>query len=181
MKNIEAKIKEICEMKQVTQDNQIIKGECQFRDLVKSIKIYNDKFDELERDTSKKEEKINELEEKARKMDKKDDDLNRAIDRHEQYSHKNCILVHGVNKSENEDTDVVVTETLNVLLQEKLTDIDIDRSHRIGTLKKSKKSSPIIIKFARYNIRNRVFKNKKKLKDTGISKTESLSQKRMEC
>ena len=84
-------------MKQVTQDNQIIKGECQFRDLVKSIKIYNDKFDELERDTSKKEEKINELEEKARKMDKKDDDLNRAIDRHEQYSHKNCILVHGVN------------------------------------------------------------------------------------
>ena len=44
MKNIEAKIKEIFEMNQVTQDNQI-KGECQPRDLVKSIEFYNEKFD----------------------------------------------------------------------------------------------------------------------------------------
>ena len=36
MKNIEDKINEICKMNQVTQDNQI-KGECQLRDLVKSI------------------------------------------------------------------------------------------------------------------------------------------------
>ena len=46
---------------------------------------------------------------------KKIDDLNRAIDRHEQYSLRNCILVHGVKESENEDTDVVVTETLNAV------------------------------------------------------------------
>ena len=39
---------------------------------------------------------------------------------------------------------------------------------------------PIIIKFARYNIRNRVFKNKNKLKDTSVSITESLTQKRMQ-
>ena len=166
-------------MNQVTQDNQI-KGECQLRDLVKSIEFYNEKFDELERDNRKKEEKINELEENSRKMDKKMNDLNRVIDRQEQYSHRNCILLHGVKESENEDTDTVVTETLNELLLEKLTDIDIDRSHRIGRLKKGKQSRPIIIKFARYNIRNRVFKNKKKLKDTGISITESLTQKRMQ-
>ena len=95
MKNIEAKIKEIWEMNQVTQDNQI-KGECQLRDLVKSIEFYNEKFDELDRDNRKKEEKINELEEITRKMDKKNDDLNRAIDKHEQYSRRNWILVHSV-------------------------------------------------------------------------------------
>ena len=38
--NTEAEIKEIWEMYQVTQDNQI-KGECQLRDLVKSIEFYN--------------------------------------------------------------------------------------------------------------------------------------------
>ena len=65
-------------------------------------------------------------------------------------------------------------------MQEKLTDIEIDRSHQIGRLKKGKQSRPIIIKFARYNIRNRVLKNKKKLKDTGVSITESLTQKRMQ-
>ena len=82
MKNIEAKIKEIWYINHVTQDNQI-KGECQLRDLVKSIEFYNEKFDELERDNRKKEEKTNELKEKSREMDKKINDLNRDIDRQE--------------------------------------------------------------------------------------------------
>ena len=69
MRNIEAKIKEICEMNQVIQDNQI-KDECQLRGLIKSIEFYNEKFDELERDNRKKKEKINELEEKTINMDK---------------------------------------------------------------------------------------------------------------
>ena len=106
-------------------------------------------------------------------MDKKIDDLNRVIDKQEQYSRRNCILLHGMKESENEDTDAVVTETLNELLQEKLTDIDIDRSHQ-QTIKAHHHQV-----CQRYNIRNRVFKNKKQLKDTGVSITKSLTQKRM--
>ena len=83
-------------------------------------------------------------------------------------------------ESENEDTDVIVKEILNELLQEKFANVDIDRSHQIGTIKNIKQSRCIIIKFARYNIRNRVFKNKKKLRDTAISITESLTRKRMQ-
>ena len=107
----------------------------------------------MERDYRKNEEKINKLEEKTRKIDKKIDDLNRVIDRHEQCSRRNCILVHGVKEIENEDTSVVVTETLNELLQDKITNVVINRSHRIEKLKKGEHSRPIIIKFARYNIR----------------------------
>ena len=70
MKYIEAKIKEIWEMNQVTQDNQV-KVECQLKGLVKSIEFCNEKFDELERDNGIKEEKINELKKKTKKMDKK--------------------------------------------------------------------------------------------------------------
>ena len=69
MKNVEPKIKKICEMNQVKQDNQI-KGECQLRNLVKSTEFYNEKFDKLERDNRKKEEKISEREEKTKKMNK---------------------------------------------------------------------------------------------------------------
>ena len=83
-------------------------------------------------------------------------------------------------ESENEDTDVIVKEIFNELLQEKFANVDIDRSHQIGTIKNIKQSRCIIIKFARYNIRNRVFKNKKKLRDTAISITESLTRKRMQ-
>ena len=57
---------------------------------------------------------------------KKIDNLNRVIDRQEHYSRRHCILLPGLKESENEDTDTVVTETLNEILQEKLTDIDTD-------------------------------------------------------
>ena len=71
------------------------------------------------REITERKEKIIEPEEKTRKMDKNINDLNRVIDRQEQYSRRNCILVHGVKESENEDTDVVVRETLNELFARK--------------------------------------------------------------
>ena len=67
---------------------------------------------------------------------KKTDDLNRVIDRNKQYSRRNCILMHDAKESENEDTSVVVTETLNELLQEKLRDVDIIKVIRQENLKK---------------------------------------------
>ena len=68
MKNIETKVKEIGELDQTTQDNQI-KGGSQLIDFIESMQIYNKNFGKLESDN--KEEKINELEENTSKMDKK--------------------------------------------------------------------------------------------------------------
>lgn len=48
MKNIKEGNKEICEVNQVTQDNQI-EGECHLRYLVKPIEFYNGKIEKLER------------------------------------------------------------------------------------------------------------------------------------
>ena len=58
---------------------------------------------------------------------------------------------------------------------------DIDRSHRLGKSKSSinGKPCPIIVKFVRYSTRNRIYINKKKLKGTGNSVTESLTVKRI--
>ena len=62
-----------------------------------------------------------------------------------------------------------------------ITHLDIDRSHRLGNRKLDKsKPRPIIIKFSRYNVRARIFKNKKKLKGKRTSVTESLKKTRME-
>ena len=56
---------------------------------------------------------------------------------------------------------------------------DIDRSHRIEKLSPRKKRA-IIVKFFRYNDQRKVFSNKKKLKNCGISITESLTARQME-
>ena len=61
----------------------------------------------------------------------------------------------------------------------KITDNDIDRTHRIRKPKNNGKPRPVIIKFARYNDRKRLFSSKKLLKDSGVSIMESLTAFRM--
>ena len=66
-------------------------------------------------------------------------------------------------------------------LELELTEKELDRTHRIGNPKSgNKRPRPIIVKFARYNTRRKVFLNKKRLKNTGISITESLTKHSME-
>ena len=66
-------------------------------------------------------------------------------------------------------------ETIETKMNIKITDNDIDRTHRIGKPKNNGKPRPVIIKFARYNVRKKIFSSKKVLKDSGVSITESLT------
>ena len=91
------------------------------------------------------------------------------IDRQEQYSRRNCILIHGIAENKEENTNIDILDV-------KIDEIDIDRSHRIGRYDKAKKKSrPVIVKFARYNVRGRVFQEKQELKGSGKSITKGLT------
>ena len=80
-----------------------------------------------------------------------------------------------------EDTDQMVLDVVNNKLNFEMSQIRIDRSHRLGKRKGTgQKPRAIIVKFTRYKDRHHVFRNKKLLKGTGISVTESLTVKRME-
>ena len=57
--------------------------------------------------------------------------MDRNLDRHEQYSRRNCLLTHGVKENEKEDTDEAVTE-FEKKIEEKLSANDIDRSDGLG-------------------------------------------------
>ena len=61
---------------------------------------------------------------------------------------------------------------------EGITIHDIDRTHRLGKRKPDNNvTRPIIVKFARYNVRDRIFKTKKKLKGKNNSIKESLTKR----
>ena len=60
-----------------------------------------------------------------------------------------------------------------------LSDFVIDHSHRLGKPKPTK-PRPIIVKFTCYNIRSKIFSNKKSFKGSNISLTESQAQKRVD-
>ena len=62
-----------------------------------------------------------------------------------------------------------------------LSDHNIDRTLRIGAVTPTRtQQRPIILKLVKYADRNKVFTDKKNLKNSGISITESLTTRRME-
>ena len=63
-------------------------------------------------------------------------------------------------------------------MQGKVSVNDIDRSHRLGKKHTGSRPRPIIIKFARHNVRNAIFR-KKILKAQAVSVTENLTKKRI--
>ena len=86
------------------------------------------------------------------KMNERMEGTENKIDRQEEYSRRNCILIQGLLKKrkthKEENTDQQAIDLTNDNLHIKINETDIDRSHRIGRCDKAKKKErPIIGKF----------------------------------
>ena len=93
------------------------------------------------------------------------------VDRQEQYSWRNCIVVHGVKKNQNKYTKKVVVKKIKSEMNLDISPGDTDCTHRIGVLNEDK-NRPIIVKFVRYMDRRQVFTNKKRLTGQDITITK---------
>ena len=83
--------------------------------------------------------------------------LSSEIDDLEQYSRRNCLVLHGVNESNAENTNEIIIKTFSEELGVEIKEDDLDRSHRLGKSKrKDNKPRPIIVKFARYAVRREI-------------------------
>ena len=158
MQNLEKEIKILWNTGQTTQENEI-KGTAQLTGLEESVNFINEKFQECERDRRKKKE----LKENISTVSKKLDDLDSVVDRQEQYSRRNCLLLHGIEEESNENTDQRVIEVLCESLGQTISIQDIDGTHRLPGKKENGKSRPAILNFVLYNIRNLILETKKKL------------------
>lgn len=102
------------------------------------------------------------------------DDLELKLDQAEQYSRRNCIRIAGLPESENEDTTSVTMELINdtMALDPPLELQEVDRLHRVGK-PDSQKPRGIIVKFATYRSRARVFSAKAALSDKRFGPTQT--------
>ena len=161
MHNLEKQVGQIFKMLQKTED-RLIKGECQLTDLAKGVDFITQKFDEYEKDQREKDAIIATLQNELKNANIKVEDLEKKMERQEQYSRRNCILIHGLKEEKNESTDDRVLKLFREELNEDVLLVDLDRTHRIGKKRDScSKLRPVIVKLARYNIREKVFKSKK--------------------
>ena len=175
LKTLELKVNE--KLSSSTKDAQV-KGAKQLEVVSESIKFINEKFEEYEADLKQKEKEIAELKEDLTSLKEKFFQVDRTLDHQEQYSRRNCLLVHGVEEKYNEDTDQEIINIVKNDLGEETTIHDIDRTHRLGKLNLDNNvPRAIIVKFTRYNVRNKIFKTKEKLKGKTVSITESLNGK----
>ena len=111
----------------------------------------------------------------VRKLEQANVVLTNQLDDLEQYSRRNCLLLHGINEEQRESTTAVIElckKSLGVTLERN----DIDRSHRVGK-PQGDKPRPLIVKYVRYEKRE-VLAAKRKLKGTKNLVTENLTKRR---
>ena len=103
-----------------------------------------------------KDAKILALEGKVSALESSMDDL-------EQYTRRNSVRLYGLPETEGEETTAATVNALNenLLLDPPLTTQEIDRLHRVGP--RGDKPRPVLIKFATYRSRHRVYANRKAL------------------
>ena len=82
--------------------------------------------------------------------------LQEDVDDLEQYSRRNCLLVHGLKEEDGENTTNKVLKVFKDKLGLSTKSSEITRSHRLGK-KKSDKTRPIIAKFISYKPRSEVY------------------------
>lgn len=180
LRNVEIQMKKNYIVGQETKDSQI-KGEQHLEELTKSVKFLSSKIDEYEQERKENQKVINDLTSNVAQLSEQVKKLTLLNDQQEQYSRRNCLLVHGIEENKHEKTDDLVIETLKSNLEIDISTNDIDRTHRIGKPRGSgEKPRPIIVKLTRYNVRSKIYGSKKKLKGKSISITESLTATRLE-
>ena len=145
-----------------------------------SVKFCSNQYDEFHKTKGSLIQRLDKLEKAKNMLETKLTKAVALIDDQQQYSRRNCLLFHGVKEESSEDTDNIVTEICAEKLRLEVDKSMIDRSHRIGPKKKDQKLRPIIVKFCSYRDRSKVFYNKKMLKGSGVTITESLTKTRMD-
>lgn len=134
---------------------------------------------------------ITSLRERVHQLEQRVDELTKQEDRSNQYSRRNCLRVSGIKESTDESIDDLVMGVIsatgaNVTLDE------VDRTHRLGRPKPqssgrnnaSPRPRDIIIKFATYRARQKVYKLRSNLKSSDNFKrvfiNEELTKQRGE-
>ena len=101
LKNLEKDIKSIYVL---ANDNKAssIKGEKQLVDLTESVKLISTKFDQYEKDRKEHIETIKNLRKEVNNLSEKLENSEKKIEDQEQYSRRNCLLIHGIEETDKE-------------------------------------------------------------------------------
>ena len=106
--------------------------------------------------------------------------LRKELDRQEQYSRRNCIVLDGIKASPNDGPNEHLTKTKQILTDSFSNDDEIitglDKAHPISPINNNGKQS-FILRFNKHSIVSRLYRNRTNLK-RGITARPSLTKSR---
>ena len=103
LKQIESNVKKLLQLHEESKN-------AQFK-VTESVQHLSDIFDDMEKENKKRNEKISKLEEWIKNLESENKGFLVSINEIEQYSHRNCLLLHGIKEKWKEDTDDVVIKS----------------------------------------------------------------------
>ena len=140
-------VKDIDKLPLSNNNNNQIKGKKLLVDLSESIKFMSDKFDEFEKERQVQKQVTEELRGEASSINEKRNSITEQADQQEQYSRRNCLLIHWIAERNQENTEDLALEIFKEKLDIELTQRSLDRTHQIGkNYKSSNRPRPVIVK-----------------------------------
>ena len=112
-----------------------IKGIEQLNEMNSVITFINEKFVEFEKKIKSNNKEIKILRKENSYLTKRLEEIDVILDRQEQYSRRNCLLIHGADEVEGEDTNELSIKVVEEHMNQKIKPEDIYGSHRLGNQK----------------------------------------------
>ena len=147
------------------------------------VQVLSTRVNELESFKAVNEQVTPELKTENKRLQVRLGNLPDVVDDHEHRNINICLLLHGVEEMDGENTDDMVLKIINERLELPMVLENIQRSHRLGPRNASRntrqnptKPRAIIFRFRDLRARQSVFYKKKMLQGTGISITENLTK-----
>ena len=133
LESLETEMKTVREVSLAVKEWQI-KGTEQLNEM-NSVITFNEKFVEFERKIKSNNKEIKSLRKENSYLTKRLDEIDAALDRQEQYSRRNCLLIHGADEVESEDTNELSIKVVEEHMNQKIKPEDIYGSYRLGNQK----------------------------------------------
>ena len=124
---------------------------------------------ELRKEITELKQLVKDKETKIKDLEKQVCELESSVDSLEQYSRRNSLRISGVPEKEHESPVEVALELINKQMNVEMDHSALDRVHRVGRIKDGT-SRPLLVKFATYRERHRVYRAKKTLKSNNSNR-----------
>ena len=135
MKKVEARVTKIFDLVKTTNKNQI---ECarKLENLTNAVNFIRKKFEVYEAEKREKDEVTKSLRGEVLALHNNLENLEVKLEKQEQYSLRNCLLIHDISENKDKDTDDLVIKALKTHMNIDRKVEQIDWINRIGNFKK---------------------------------------------